>query len=125
MAWAVWEECLLWTWNKKSIFLSNVYLSILNKQTMQLGGSKILSGAKYVYLIAFFALLSGVFYPVITHSSWDNVIVGTFVLFVGLAGTVTVYKAGFAERHKKGYLIVGLALTSGALFLVYLAIGRI
>jgi hypothetical protein len=92
---------------------------------MQLGGSKILSGAKYIYLIAFFALLSGVFYPVITHSSWDNVIVGTFVLFLGLAGTVTVYKAGFAERHKKAYLIVGLAITSGALFLVYLAIGRI
>ena len=34
---------------------------------MQLGGSKILTGAKYIYLIVFFALLSGVFYPVITH----------------------------------------------------------
>ena len=92
---------------------------------MQLGGSKILTGGKYIYLIVFFALLSGVFYPVITHTSWDAVIVGTLVLFLGLAGTVSLYKAGSAERHKKPYLIVGLGITAIALFLIYLAIGRI
>lgn len=92
---------------------------------MQLSGSKILAGAKYIYLIVFFALLSGMFYPVITHSPWDPVIEGTLVLFVGLAGTVTIYKAGIAEKHKKAYLIIGLALTALALFLVYGAIGRL
>jgi len=92
---------------------------------MQLGSSKILTGGRYIYLVVFFALLSGVFYPVITHTSWDNVIVGTLVLFVGLAGTVSLYKAGTAERHKKPYLIIGLAITALALFLVYAAIGRI
>ena len=92
---------------------------------MQLGGTKILAGAKYIYLIAFFALLSGMFYPIITHSSWDNVIVGTLVLFVGLAGTLSIYKAATVEKHKKAYLIIGLAITSLALFLVYGAIGRI
>ncbi len=92
---------------------------------MQLGGNKILQGAKYVYLIAFFALLSGLFYPVITHSSWDNVIEGTLILFVGLAGTVATYRAPLADRHKKAYLIAGLAITSIALFLVYAVIGRI
>ncbi len=92
---------------------------------MQLGSSKILAGAKYIYLIVFFALLSGVFYPVITHSSWDTVILGTLILFVGLAGTVSLYKAGTAERHKKVYLIIGLAITAIALFLVYAAIGKI
>ena len=92
---------------------------------MQLDSSKILSGGKYIYLIVFFALLSGLFYPVITHSSWDNVIMGTLILFVGLAGTVSLYKAGTAQRHRKAYLIIGLAITAAALFLIYVAIGRI
>ena len=92
---------------------------------MQLGGTRILAGAKYIYLIAFFALLSGMFYPIITHSSWDVVIEGTLVLFVGLAGTISMYKAASIEQHKRAYLIIGLAITSIALFLVYAAIGRI
>ncbi len=92
---------------------------------MQLGSKKILTGARYIYLAVFFALLSGAFYPVITHSSWDNVIIGTLILFVGLAGTVSIYKAGTTEKHRKPYLIIGLALTAIALFLVYAAIGRV
>lgn len=92
---------------------------------MQIGGNKIIAVGKYVYLIAYFALLSGVFYPVITHSSWDPVIVGTLVLFVGLAGTVAIYKAGIAEKHRKAYLIAGLVITAVALLLLYAAMGRI
>ncbi len=92
---------------------------------MQIGGTKILTGARYVYLVAFFALLSGMFYPIITHSSWDLVIFGTLILFVGLAGTVSIYKAATAEKHKKAYLIIGLVITSLALFLVYGAIGKV
>ena len=92
---------------------------------MELDSTKILAGAKYIYLIAFFALLSGLFYPIITHGNWDLVISGTLILFVGLAGTVSLYKAATADRHKKAYLIIGLTITSVALFLVYGAIGRI
>ena len=92
---------------------------------MQLGGgSKILSGAKYVYLIFFFALLSGMFYPVITHTNGDGVIEGILILFVGLAGALSVYKAGTADKHQKAYLIIGLAILSGSLFLVYAALGK-
>ena len=100
-------------------------MTIPDRNFMQLGGTKILTGAKYVYLIAFFALLSGMFYPVITHSSWDPVITGTLILFLGLAGTVSIYKAATAQKHKKAYLIIGLTITSLALLLVYGAIGRI
>jgi hypothetical protein len=100
-------------------------LTILDRNSMQLGGTKILAGAKYIYLIAFFALLSGMFYPIITHTAWDNVILGTLILFIGLLGTVSLFKAATAEKHKKAYLIIGLAITSLALFLVYGAIGRI
>ena len=88
------------------------------------GGSKILSGAKYVYLVVFFALLSGMFYPVITHTSGDSVIEGILILFIGLAGAVSLFKAGTADKHQKAYLITGLAILSIALFLVYVVIGK-
>ena len=92
---------------------------------MQLGGgSKILAGTKYVYLVAFFALLSGIFYPVITHTSSDNVIEGILILFVGLAGAVALYKAGTANKHQKVYLITGFAILAVALVLVYAALGK-
>ncbi len=91
---------------------------------MQLGSNKILAGAKYIYLVVFFALLSGVFYPVITHSPWDSVVIGTLVLFVGLAGAVSLYKAGTGDKHRQAYLAIGLALMAVALFLVYASIGR-
>lgn len=91
---------------------------------MELGSSKIIAGARYIYLIVFFALLSGAFYPVITHSPWDPVIIGTLILFVGLAGAVSLYKAGTGDKHRRAYLIIGLALMAVALFLVYSAIGR-
>lgn len=92
---------------------------------MQLSSSKIVAGARYIYLAVFFALLSGAFYPVITHSPWDPVIVGTLILFVGLAGAVSLYKAGTGEKHRRAYLIIGLAIMAVALFLVYSSIGRV
>jgi len=92
---------------------------------MQLGGgSKILAGIKYVYLIAFFALLSGMFYPVITHSSGYSVIEGILILFVGLAGAVLLYKAGTSDRHQKAYLVAGFAILAISLTLVYVALGK-
>ena len=92
---------------------------------MQLGGgSKILAGAKYVYLIFFFALLSGMFYPVITHTAGDTVIEGILILFVGLAGTVLLYKAGTSDRHQKAYLIAGFAIIAVSLVLVYATLGK-
>jgi hypothetical protein len=93
---------------------------------MQLGsGSKILAGVKYVYLVFFFALLSGMFYPIITHSNGDNVVEGILILFVGLAGAVSLYKAGTADKHKKVYLITGFAILAIALVLVYASMGKL
>ena len=92
---------------------------------MQLGGSKVLAGAKYIYLAVFFALLSGVFYPVITQSPWDPVFIGTIVLFIGMAGAVSLYKAGAGDKHRRAYLITGLAIMALAIFLIYAELGRI
>ncbi|MGI0027654.1 MAG: hypothetical protein ACREAD_07420 [Nitrosopumilaceae archaeon] len=93
---------------------------------MEFGGSsKILAGVKYGYLIFFFALLSGMFYPVITHSNGDNVIEGVLILFIGLAGALSIYKAGTSDKHKKGYLIAGFAILAVALLLVYAVMGKL
>lgn len=92
---------------------------------MQFSSNKIIASAKYIYLAVFFALLSGIFYPVITHSAWDPVIIGTLVLFLGLAGAVSLYKVGAAEKNRKGYLVAGLAIMAVALFLIYASIGRV
>lgn len=88
--------------------------------------SSILAGIKYVYLIIFFALLSGMFYPIIERGANANqVVVGVLVLFVGLAGALCLYKAGTSEKKQKIYLIAGFAILAVALLLVFSAAGRL
>jgi len=81
-------------------------------------GSKTITGLKYVYLTAFFALLAGFFHPQITGQSFDSVIVGVLVLFVGLAGGVLLYKAATSKRRGI-YLGGGFALIAISLFYIF------
>lgn len=92
---------------------------MLNKTT-----SKMLTGFKYVYLIAFFALLSGFFHPLITDTSFDSVVIGVIVLFVGLAGSILLYKAAISEKRRMIFLSVGFALISISLFYIFQITGR-
>ena len=62
--------------------------------------SKILIGSKYIYLVAFFALLSGLFYPLINNTSYDGVIIGVLILFVGLAGGILLYRSTQFEKKR-------------------------
>ena len=93
---------------------------------MQKGGSKILTGIKYVYLIFFFALLSGLFYPIIERgASANGVVIGVIVLFIGLAGALLLYKAGTSDKRQKTYLIAGFVILAIATLLVFAAAGRL
>lgn len=93
---------------------------------MQLGSDpKILTGAKYIYLLFFFALLSGMFYPIITHGSSATIVEGVLILFIGLAGAVLLYKAGTSDKNQKACLIAGFAILALSLFLVYAALGKL
>lgn len=93
---------------------------------MQKSGSKILTSIKYVYLIIFFALLSGMFYAIIEKATnTQEVVVGVMVLFVGLAGALCLYKAGTSEKKQKTYLIAGFAILAIALLLVFSVAGRL
>ncbi len=84
-----------------------------------------LTGFKYVYLIAFFALLSGFFYPLITNTSFDSVVIGVIILFIGLAGGVLLYKSAISEKRRGIFLGGGFALISISLFYIFQITGRV
>ena len=87
--------------------------------------TRVITGAKYVYLIFFFALIAGVFHPLITGASFNPVIIGILVLFVGLAGAVLVYKAASSEKRRGIFLGGGFGLIAISLFYIISMTGRI
>jgi len=86
--------------------------------------SKLLVSFKYVYLIAFFALLSGFFHPLITNTSFDIVVIGVLVLFVGLAGGILLYKAATSENKRIIFLGAGFTLMTISLYFIFGLTGR-
>ena len=86
--------------------------------------SKLLIGFKYVYLVTFFALLSGLFYPLITNTSFDGVFIGVLVLFTGLAGGVLLYRAATPEKKRGIFLGAGFALMAVSLYYIIQLTGR-
>ena len=81
--------------------------------------TKIISGIKYVYLLAFFALLAGVFHPFITDSPKENIVYGISTLFFSMVGGILVYK-GITYSEKRMILTpLGLVLMIISLFLVH------
>jgi len=84
-----------------------------------------LTGFKYVYLVAFFALLAGFFHPIITNTNFDSVIGGVLVLFVGLAGGVLLYKSATSENKRMLFLGGGFSLISISLYYIFQFTGRI
>jgi len=87
--------------------------------------SKVLTSFKYIYLVAFFALLAGLFHPLITNTSFDGVITGVLVLFVGLAGGVLLYKSATSEKRRGIFLGGGFALMAISLYYIFQLTGRV
>ena len=87
--------------------------------------SKIFSSLKYVYLIAFFALLSGFFHPLITGQSFGVVIFGISILFVGLAGCILLYKTTISENKKGIFFVSGFSLIIISLYFIFQMTGRV
>jgi len=87
--------------------------------------SKALTGFKYIYLIAFFALLAGFFYPLINNTSFDGMISGVLVLFVGLAGGVLLYRAATSENKRIIFLGGGFSLMAISLYYIFQITGRV
>ena len=87
--------------------------------------SKMFSSFKYGYLIVFFALLSGIFYPVITETSFEPVISGILVLFLGLAGGILLHSATTSETKREIFFGSGFVLIGISLYLIFQLTGRI
>ena len=75
---------------------------------------------RYAYLLAIFALLSGVFFPLITPGiPFDHVIQGTATLFLGLAGGILLFKATTSDNRRGILIAIGFALIAICLVSIY------
>ena len=75
---------------------------------------------RYAYLLAIFALLSGVFFPLITPGvPYDYVIQGTAALFLGLVGGILLFKAITSDNRRGILIVIGFALIAICLALIY------
>ena len=75
---------------------------------------------RYAYLLAIFALLSGVFFPLITPGvSFDLVIQGIATLFLGLVGAILLFKAATSDKRRGIFIAVGFALIIISLVLIF------
>ena len=83
-------------------------------------GDKILATVRYMYLLVFFLLVSGIFSAVLLGSNFELAMVGTLILFAGLLGSLLVWRS-IKRPDEKKYLIMGFVI----LFLCLLAITAI
>ena len=75
---------------------------------------------RYVYLLAIFALFTGVFFPLITPGiPFDYVIQGTATLFLGLAGGILLFKAATSDNRRGILIAIGFALITTCLVLIF------
>jgi len=76
---------------------------------------------RYAYLLAFFALLAGIFFPLITYqTSFDVVIQGIVTLFLGLIGAILLFKGVTSDERQVIFIVIGFALIAISLALIFM-----
>ena len=83
----------------------------------------VISGVKYVYLIVCFALLSGIFYPLVVGEGWEELLKGIGILAVGLFGGILLYKSVTSEKRRGVLMCCGFGLIAVSLIIIYELIG--
>ena len=83
----------------------------------------VISGVKYVYLIVCFALLSGIFYPLVVGEGWEESLKGIGILAVGLFGGILLYKSITTEKRRGMLMCCGFGLIAVSLIIIYELIG--
>ena len=82
---------------------------------------------RYVYILVFFVLISGIFHPLITQNpleqNLNNVISGTVILFLGLVGAILVYKGITANKNRAAVVSIGFVLIAVSLALIFTIAG--
>ena len=76
---------------------------------------------RYAYLLAFFALIAGIFVPLITYQiSFDIVIQGVVTLFLGLVGAILLFKGATSDKRRGIFVTIGFALIAISLALIFM-----
>ena len=83
----------------------------------------VISGVKYIYLIVCFALLSGIFYPLVVGEGWELSLKGIGILAVGLFGGILLYKSITSEKRRGVLVCCGFGLIAVSLIIIYELIG--
>ena len=81
--------------------------------------SLLLSGTKYVYIVAAVALLSGIFTPLTVGAEIENVIFGMLSIFLGLAGGIVIFFGTKKQKFTTVIVCGGLGMMVASLFLIY------
>ena len=81
--------------------------------------SLVLSGAKYAYIIAAVALLSGIFTPLTLGVEIEDVIFGMLIVFLGLAGGIVIFLGIKYQKLTTVMVCGGLGMMVASLFLIY------
>jgi len=104
----------------------NVQTSPKNESTEAVTNTPkfVISGVKYVYLIVCFALLSGIFYPLVTGDGWELSLKGIGILAVGLFGGILLYKSITSEKRRGVLMCCGFGLIAVSLIIIY-ELGRV
>ena len=75
---------------------------------------------RYAYLLAIFALLAGIFFPLITPGvPFEHAIQGIATLSLGLVGGILLFKAATSDNRRGIFIAVGFALIAISLVLIY------
>ena len=75
---------------------------------------------RYAYLLTIFALLAGIFFPLITPGvPFDHAIQGIVTLSLGLVGGILLFKAATSDNRRGIFIAVGFALIAISLVLIY------
>ena len=80
--------------------------------------SILLSGSKYVYIIAAAALLSGIFTPLTLGVEIEGVLFGMFSLFLGLGGGIVIFLGIKNQKFTTIMICGGLGMMVVSLILI-------
>tara|TARA_Y100000590_G_scaffold93515_1_gene105992 strand:- start:2673 stop:3059 length:387 start_codon:yes stop_codon:yes gene_type:complete len=81
--------------------------------------SRLLSGTKYIYIIAIAGLLSGIFTPLTIDVEFESVIFGMLTLFLGLGGGIMIFLGIKWQKFTIPMLGGGLAIIFTSLIIIY------
>jgi len=80
--------------------------------------SILLSGTKYIYIVAAAALFSGIFTPLTLGVEVEIVVFGILTLILGLVGGILIFLGSKNENSRIIMILVGLALLVISLILI-------